>query len=531
MLVGKPPFEGEPGETMSLLEAVIKGDAPKVGTMAPHLPPDVARLIQRLLAKAPSQRPASARELVVALRKLEDEAADAVATPPTTPSPERTRSLMRRPGLLGIAIGAAAIFVSLVLGAVAAYYGLQPHPNGKNGKNGDPGPPPEPIKLGLLHSENGPLSFHEKPMIDATQFAVAEVNAAGGVMGRPIEVLQRDGAGREEIFAEKARELLEKEKVDVLFGCWSAASRKRVEKVCEKHNKFLFFCTSYEGLEDSPAVVYLGGTPNQTLIPLVRWAYTDLRKRRFMLLGTEEIYSRAVNEVIKHELEALGAAAVVERYLLVGDDEFSGVVNEVAEKKIDFIVNTIDGTANKFLLKALRDKGLKPPAVTTAWAALSESELSQFQVERLVGDYTAGTYFESIDLPQNRDFVKRFKTRFRTARVNDSMETAYFGVHLWKQAVEKAGTTETEAVRQALSGMSVEAPEGTIRLADSRHAYRTARVGKITLEGTGPHFEIVYTTPRTIAPDPFPEWRTRPEWQAFVDGLYKQWGGRWEKDR
>ncbi|MGL4549832.1 MAG: transporter substrate-binding protein, partial [Gemmataceae bacterium] len=469
--------------------------------------------------------PVSARELAAQLRRLEDEPRTVLAAPPPAPSPTRTLSLMRRPGVLGMAIGVAAITVALMSGAVAAYWALtQPGPDGPRG---------EPIRIGLLHTFNGPLSFHEKPIANATQFAINEVNAAGGIMGRPVEVLLRDGNGREDKFAEQAKDLLETEKVDVLFGCWSAASRKRVEKVCEKHNKFLFFSAGYEGLEDSPAVVYLGGTPNQTLIPLVHWAYTNLRKRRFLLLGSEEIYSRGVNEVLRHELEALGGATVFQRYLPVGEDDFSSVVEEVTAKKIDFIVNTIDGPVNKVLLSELRRKGLKPPAVPTAWASLSETELTQFEVERLVGDYTAGTYFESIDLPQNREFVKRYKARNLGDRVNDSMETAYFGVHLWKKAVEKAGTTETEAVRRALAGMHVEAPEGTIRLADSRHAYRTARVGRIQVEsGTMiPQLEIVHTTPGPIAPDPYPDWRTRAEWQAFVDGLFKEWGGRWEKER
>lgn len=521
MLVGRPPFEGEPGETMLLLESVIKGEAPRVGIAAPHLPPQVARLIQQLLSREPVDRPTSARELVAKLRHLEDNALNVLGPyqAATVAAPS-----VRRAGTLGIILGSTAIVISLLLGATTAYYTFL-HPLTAGDQRGNV------IRIGVVHTLSGPLSFHERPMVNATKFAIEEINAAGGLLGRSIEVISRDGNGREEIFEQLATELLEDQKVDVLFGCWSAASRKRVEKQCEKYGKFLFFSAGYEGLEDSPGVVYLGGTPNQTLIPLVNWAYKNLNKRRFMLLGTEEIYSRGVNEILKHELESLGAPLVLERYLLVGDDDFSSVCDEIAAKKIDFIVNTVDGPANKFFLSELRRRGLRPPSVSTAWASLSEVELSQFQVERLVGDYSAATYFESLPGTRNVEFIKRFKARFPSDRVNDAMETAYFGVYLWKKAVEKARTTDTEAVRRALAEIEVEAPEGTIRLADSRHAYRVARVGRIGMEGVMPQFEIVHTSAKPVAPEPFPHWRTREQWRMFADELYQAWGQRWEKVR
>jgi urea transport system substrate-binding protein len=369
------------------------------------------------------------------------------------------------------------------------------------------------------------------PVARATRFAVEEVNTAGGVLGRPVEIVEADGESDEAVFAAKARKLIEDDGVAVLFGCYTSSSRKRVEEVCRQHGRLLFYSAPSEGLEDSPAVVYLGGVLNQTLIPLVKWAYTDLGRRRFYLLGNDAVYSHSVNAVLEHEIARLGGQVVAERYVPFAESDFAATVAEVADMKADMLINTIDGEANRDLKKALRRAGITPAKMPTVWGSLSEIELSLYRVSELLGDYSAACYFESLPGKENAAFVERFRKRYGAdARVNDAMQTAYFGMHLWKRAVEKAGSADTALVRKALPGLAVDAPEGTIRLAQkTQHARRTPRVGKI-VEGDGrAQFEVVSPWREPIDPVPYPPWRTEAAWKKFLDGLYAKWGKKWER--
>ncbi|MBY0232429.1 MAG: transporter substrate-binding protein, partial [Gemmataceae bacterium] len=455
MVTGHAPFSGEKGETSALLEAVIKGEPPQVSFKVPTLPACVARLIHDLMERAPSQRPASAEEVLARLDAidafLEGSNPSGAIAPPEPPGRLR---------LLPVAIGAG---VALVVFAFVLAVGLGrlwfPAANGKD----PPAPRGEPIRVGIIHSTTGGLAVHEKPVLHATRFAIDEINRAGGVLGRPLEAIQADGASDPKVFAERAAKLIDEDRTEVLFGCWSSASRIPVGIACGSRNRLLFYPASYEGLGEKPSVVYLGGTPNQSLIPLVKWAYTDLRKRKFYLLGQESISSHVVHEMLRHEIEQLGGAVVGEEFVLVGETEFAPVAEAIKKAAPQFLINTIDGQDNRLLARALRKAGLTQDKLPTAWTAVGEAELSLFsRIEDVEGDYSCAGYFESLDTPANREFVKRYRERFPSERVNDPMQTAYFGVHLWKKAVEKAGTTEASAVRAALAGLEVEAPEGTV---------------------------------------------------------------------
>ncbi len=535
MLTGRPPFDGRDTDTMSLLRAVIAGDAPRLREEASRLPPRVARLIHELLARDPEARPDSARALVERLRQLEDEPSTDAA-PPAPLRPAVARRLMRRPGLLGIALGIVTILVALAVGAYQAYHRLAGDVSGEGDHGHAAAPdsaaaPGAPWLVGVVHSMSGTLSIHERPVLQATELAVEEINAKGGVLGRPIKLLEEDGASDPDVFAQKARRLIEKDKVAVLFGCWTSSARKRVEEVCREQDRLLFYPVSSEGLEVSPNVVYLGGLPNQTLIPMVRWAYADRKKRRFFLIGSDGIFSHAIHEILKPEIMGLGAEVVGERYAGFAETDFAAAVAEMKRSKADLVLNTMDGQSNISLARAMRTAGLRPPAVTTVWNSISEPELSQFRAGEMVGDCSVGCYFESLPRPENRMFVQRFRRRFGAReRVNDPMETAYFGVYLWKKAVERASTTATGALRPALLGLSVEAPEGAVRLDEARlMAWRTALVGEIVEGERFTGFEIVYSSPGPLPPRPFPEGRSEAQWRAFLDGLYKKWGGHWQR--
>jgi urea transport system substrate-binding protein len=306
-----------------------------------------------------------------------------------------------------------------------------------------------------------------------------------------------------------------------------------VAEVCARHDRLLFYPATCEGLELSPNVVYLGGTPNQTLIPLVRWAYSTERKRRFFLVGSESIYSHAVNAILDHEVKDLNAAVVGTRYALGGETNFDDIVREARRAKADMVLCSVDGHSNVAFLRALRGAGIGPKEVPTVWVNVGESELSLFRAGETEGDYSVGCYFETIARPENQAFLQRFRSRYGSGeRVNDSMQTAYFGVYLWKKAVEKAGGTDTTRVREALRGLIVDAPEGPVRLdAKTLHAWRTALIGRIEVVGGLAQFRIVYTSAGPVEPQPYPGWRSPAEWDRFLRDLREQWGGRWEKHK
>jgi urea transport system substrate-binding protein len=523
-LTGKPPFDGRGTETMALLHAIIVGNAPKVADAAPQLPVAVAELIQQLLSRDPDGRPENARALVERLRHLEEAACGEVVPPPPPPSARAARGLMRRPGLLGIWLGALAIGAALTVSVVAMWMKLAGH----GGK---------PLRLGLLHSATGGMSLHERPVAQATRFAVEEINAAGGVGGRPVEIVEEDGRSDDDTFAEKARLLIDEKGADVLFGCWTSSSRKRVAEVCADRDRLLFYSAASEGLEVSPIVVYLGGVPNQNVLPLVEWAAHRKGKKRFYLIGTDAVYSHAVHEILKHKIAELKAEVAGERFVRPGEADFTKVVAELTAANADMVINTIDGQGNISLFNALRGAGVTPKQVATAWVTMSEVELSAFHADKAVGDFSVAGYFDRLSGKANRSFLKRYRDRYGAGeRVNDAMQTAYFGVHLWKNAVEKAGpkggTPDFAALRKALRGLTVDAPEGPVEIDEkTQHAYRTALIGEIVAGESGLDFNVVDTSRDPVRPEPFPHWRTEKEWKGFLDGLYTKWGGRWANPR
>jgi urea transport system substrate-binding protein len=329
------------------------------------------------------------------------------------------------------------------------------------------------------------------------------------------------------VFAERARKLLVEDNVAVLVGCWTSGSRKRVAEECREHDRLLLYPASYEGLEESPYVVYLGSGPNQLLEPVPRWAYADLKKRKFFLVGSESVFSLVSHAILRDELKDLRAEVAGEATVPLGEADFTALARRIKECGADMVLNTLDGTSNVALAQALRKAGVRPPEVPTVWFNVGEHELRYYDVPRMVGDYTSSSYFQSLPGQANQDWVARFRARYGPGRpVNDAMEAAYEAVWLWKQAVEAAGTTETAAVRQALKGREREAPEGLIKIDPrNQHAWRMARIGQITKGGA---FRVVWQSPGPVEPVPFPPSRTRAEWQQVLDDVRARLGG-WER--
>jgi len=383
----------------------------------------------------------------------------------------------------------------------------------------------QPIKVGVLHSLTGTMAISATSVCDATLLAIEELNAAGGVLGRRIEPVVADGKSDWPTFASEAERLITREHVAVVFGCWTSAGRKTVKPIFEKHDHLLFYPVQYEGLEQSPNIIYTGAAPNQQILPAVKWSFDHLG-RRFFLVGSDYVFPRTANAIIKAQVTALGGEIVGEEYLRLGSSEAAAVVQKIVQARPTVILNTINGDSNVAFFAALRGAGITPARIPTVSFSLAEGELRHMDARTMAGDYAAWNYFQSVDSPENRRFVEAFRARYGRDRVTDDpMEAAYFGVQLWARAVTTAGTTNAKEVRKALHGQSLAAPEGIVTIdAATQHTWKVVRVGKILPDG---QFEVVWSSEYPVRPIPYPEFRTPVEWESFLTQLQAGWGGAW----
>ncbi len=387
--------------------------------------------------------------------------------------------------------------------------------------------PVQPIKVGILHSLTGTMAISERSVVDATLLAIEELNARGGVLGRKIEPIVVDGQSDEERFAALADQLIHEDQVSVLFGCWTSASRKHVKPVVEGADHLLFYPVQYEGLEQSSNIIYTGAAPNQQIIPAVKWSFDHLGKK-FFLIGSDYVFPRTANAIIKAQVNALGGEIVGEYYLPLGAHEVAEAVQAIVQAQPDVILNTINGDTNETFFTSLRAAGVSADTTPTMSFSIAEDELSTLGPKNLEGDYAVRNYFQSIDTEENRGFVKRFQARYGAHRVTDDpMEAGYFGVYLWAQAVEAAGSDQPSLVRRALADRSVLAPEGIVSVdGATNHTWKTVRVGQIQRDG---QFTILWTSDHAIQAVPYPPYRSQTEWEDFLHRLYVQWGNRWAR--
>lgn len=386
----------------------------------------------------------------------------------------------------------------------------------------------EPIKVGILHSETGTMAISERSVRDATLMAIDELNANGGILGRQILPIVVDGKSDPQTFAAEAERLITEEHVSAIFGCWTSASRKTVRPILERHDHLMFYPVQYEGLEQSPNIVYTGAAPNQQIVPAVNWCFEELQAQKFFLVGSDYVFPRTANAIIGAQVTALGGEIVGEKYVLLGSDQVDGIVQEIVAAQPDVILNTINGDTNTSFFAALRRSGITPDKIPTMSFSIAEHELSEMDIDDMSGDYAAWNYFQSNDREENLEFVHRFKTKFGAACVTDDpMEAGYFGVYLWAQAVRDSGTDEVSAVRRELPNQSFPAPEGIVSIDSvNHHTWKTACIGRIMNDG---QFEIVWSSGRPLRPVPYPIYRTKKEWDQFLAELYEGWGERWAK--
>lgn len=383
-----------------------------------------------------------------------------------------------------------------------------------------------PIPVGVLHSLTGTMAISEQSVVDATLLAIEEINARGGVLGRQIQPVVVDGESDWPTFAARAEELITgPDPVAVVFGCWTSASRKTVKPIFEKHDHLLFYPVQYEGLEQSPNIVYTGAAPNQQIIPAVNWAFDELGTR-FFLVGSDYVFPRTANAIIRDVVETRDGQILGEEYVLLGDTAVDEIVKKIADTRPDVILNTINGDSNLAFFRALRAAGITPEQIPTISFSIAEEELRGLDVQSITGDYAAWNYFMSIESEENRRFVQAFRARYGSDRVTtDPMEAAYIAVNLWANAAEEAKSVDPREIRRVIGSQSFAAPEGYTYLeAENQHLWKVVRIGRIRSDA---QFDIVWSTERPIRPVPFPQTRTRADWEAFLQSLNDGWGGAW----
>lgn len=372
------------------------------------------------------------------------------------------------------------------------------------------------VKVGLLHSQTGTMAISETSLRDAGLIAIEEINASGGVLGYPIEAIVEDGRSRFlDEFPRKARKLLFEDKVVAVFGCWTSASRKAVLPLFEKLNGLLFYPVQYEGNESSKNIIYTGATPNQQILPALDWFTSGVggARKRFYLVGVDYVYPRTANFIVRKYLESLGVSVVGEQYASIGQQDFKDIVNSIKKSDADIILSTINGESNVGFYSTLAAQGITADKIPVLATSVGEDELRSLLPSQVRGHYSAWTYFQSLNSPQNKRFVELWKREFGRDRVTDDpIEAAYTQVYLWKLAAEKAGSFDVDKVRKAIGGISdFEAPSGKVKMdPKTQHMFKRFRLGRIREDR---QFEIVHESADWIAPDPYPQ-MSFPGWKC-----------------
>ncbi len=370
-------------------------------------------------------------------------------------------------------------------------------------------PAPDPIRIGVIHALSGVMADSERGLVDALQLAVDELNAAGGLLGRPVEIRLADSRSDWTHAAVEAGRLIRDERVSALFACWTSSCRQAVRPVVEGERHLMFYPLQYEGMEISPHIVYMGAAPNQQIIPGARWAM-DRFGRRVYLLGSDYLFPRAANLLIGDLVSAGEGSIVAERYLPMTASDFSAVVEDIRRQAPDVVLNTLNGDGNRHFFAALAAAGLGGVPVVSF--SIAEPELRLLRGEHFHPEhYAVWGYFQSLGGEANQRFVSRFRQRFGNDRVlSDPLLSSHDAVRLWAAAVREAGTTDPEQVNRALGRVNLAGPAGVVVIdAATRHRWRRVYVGKAGLDGQFAASEI---SEAPVRPAPFPPYRRRSEW-------------------
>ena len=363
------------------------------------------------------------------------------------------------------------------------------------------------IKVGILHSLSGTMAISETTLKDTMLMLIDEQNKKGGLLGKKLEPVVVDPASNWPLFAEKTRELLQKDKVAAIFGCWTSVSRKSVLPVVEELNGLLFYPVQYEGEESSYNVFYTGAAPNQQAIPAVDYLMNDVGVQRWVLAGTDYVYPRTTNKILEAYLKSKGVKAedIMINYTPFGHSDWQSIVADIKKfgtaGKKTAVVSTINGDANVPFYKELGNQGISAEDIPVVAFSVGEEELSGIDTKPLVGHLAAWNYFMSVEDPANEAFIKSWHTFIKDPKrvTNDPMEAHYIGFNLWVKAVEKAGTTDTDKVAAAIIGLEVpNLTGGTAKMLKNHHITKPVLIGEIQEDG---QFDVVWKTEKEVPGD------------------------------
>ncbi len=384
------------------------------------------------------------------------------------------------------------------------------------------------IKVGILHSLSGTMAISETALKETALMTIEEINKAGGVMGKKLVPVVVDPASNWPLFAEKSRQLLSKDKVDVVFGCWTSVSRKSVLPVFKELNGLLFYPVQYEGEELEKNVFYTGAAPNQQAIPAVEYLMSKDggSAKRWVLLGTDYVYPRTTNKILRAFLKSKGVAEadIMEEYTPFGHSDYQTIIAKIkkfaGEGKKTAVVSTINGDSNVPFYKELGNAGLKATDVPVVAFSVGEEELRGVDTKPLVGHLAAWNYFQSIKNPENAKFIKMYRDWAKKQKLpnadsvvtNDPMEATYIGIHMWKQAVEKAKSTDVDKVIAAMGGQTFKAPSGFVAKMDEKnhHLHKPVFIGEVKADG---QFNVVWKTKGPVRAQP---------WSPYIPGNDKK---------
>ncbi len=359
------------------------------------------------------------------------------------------------------------------------------------------------IKIGILHSLSGTIAIIETSLHNAELLAIEEINAKGGVLGKKIVPVVEDPQSLVQVFAEKSKKLLLEDKVAAVLGCYTSASRQSVLPVFEEYNGLLLYPTLYEAQECSKNCFYTGAVPNQQLDDFVPWIIKTLGRKKFYMIGSNYIYPKETNREVKALLEKHGGENVGEEYAPLGHTEFATIINNIAGSGAEIVFSDLVGDSIVAFYKQFKQFGLTPEDLPICTPITTEQETAAMGPENAAGHYTSFNYFQSVDTPENKAFVERYKAKYGKNQVTNAvMEAAYFQTYLLAQAIEKVGNTDTDAlIYEGLPGQEFKAPQGPVKIDEkNHHTWLWARIGKARDDG---QFDIVWTSQDRIRPDPW----------------------------
>ena len=357
------------------------------------------------------------------------------------------------------------------------------------------------VKVGVLHSLSGTMAISEVTVKNATLLAIDQVNAEGGVLGKRIVPVIEDGASDPAIFAQKAQKLIQQDKVVTVFGGWTSASRKAMLPVFERFHSLLWYPVQFEGNECSPDIMYSGAQPNQQILPALDWAFEKGKKRVF-LLGSDYVFPRTANLILKKHIVHNGGTVAGEEYVPLGGTDFSSIITKIRIAHPDIIFNTLNGDSNVSFFKQMAAAGITEATLPVMSFSIAEQEAKAMGPPLVNGSYAAWNYFESLNNAANKKFIAAYKAKYgQNSVVDDPMVHGYIDVLIWAAAVKKAGSFDPQAVRKAATQMGwTNSPMGEVKFADNQSLYQTAYVGQLQPDG---QFNVLWQSKQALRPEPY----------------------------